>query len=140
MTNDTLSTAINHIILAGPEETVFSSITSLLETPMARVCFADSGEQVLLNFDHEETTLLIIDDDLQDMSARRLIETVIMKNPMIHCVVISALNRDDFHDRYEGLGVLMQFSKTPSKDDVKALMEQIERICRLQASVRQGPG
>ncbi len=62
------------------------------------------------------------------MTGRKLVETIIFKNPMINCVVLSALSHDEFHEAYEGLGVLMQFPLKPDKTSALKLLDHMNRI------------
>lgn len=84
--------------------------------------------------------LIILHEQLPDMTGRELAEKIITQNAMLNCVVLSALSKEDFHEAYEGLGVLMQFSLLPGKDEAQALMDHLAHIGRISEQVNKIKG
>jgi response regulator RpfG family c-di-GMP phosphodiesterase len=72
--------------------------------------------------------LVITDETLTDMSGRDLVEQVTMKSPMTNCVAASTLSPDQFHEAYEGLGVLMQLPLTPDAESGDKLVRVLKKL------------
>lgn len=71
--------------------------------------------------------LLIVDETLDDMEGRELVEKVVTQSPMTNCAAASSLSAKAFHDSYEGLGVLMQLPLVPTWQDGEALIACLEK-------------
>ena len=76
--------------------------------------------------------LLILDENLPDMDGKAFIEAVIAKSPMTNCVIASPRSKKDFHDTYEGYGILMQFPAWPDSEQAKKLISHLNKIRLLQ--------
>ncbi len=119
-------------VLAARDGRVFSAIEPILENSDFKIQRVDSGKAALaLCEDQRKIDLLITDETLEDMDAKELVEKAIMINPMINCAPVSSLAHKDFHDLFEGLGVLMQFPVKPDEKDAKKLIECIDKIFSL---------
>ncbi len=59
---------------------------------------------------------------------------MIIKSPMTNCVAASALSSDQFHETYEGLGVLMQLPLTPNEESGKELVRILKKLNILKQS------
>lgn len=91
----------------------------------------DSGTKALEMMSDTSFKMLITDETLEDMSGKELIEKAVMQNPFISFAVTSSMSTKDFHDAYEGLGVLMQLSCPPRMSDAEKLAEQLGKISGL---------
>lgn len=103
-----------------------------IETEFAELGFeviwTDSALNAIKNIEKSHFDLVIVQEQLPDMSAKELIEKILFKNAMINSVVLSSKSKKDFHEVYEGLGVLMQFPVRPVKQNFLELAAHIERI------------
>lgn len=118
--------------MIGREKSIFTKIDAVFKRDKIHTEWTDTGEKALLKLTRETFDLFIIDERLPDMTGRRLVENVILKNAMMNCVVLSARSHDDFHDVYEGLGVLMQFPPDPGEEQGQALLEHLDHIARIK--------
>ncbi|WP_020589116.1 response regulator [Desulfobacter curvatus] len=72
--------------------------------------------------------LVIMEETLPDMNAKALVEAVTTQSPMTNCAITGTMDKKEFHDVYEGYGVLMQLSVQPGEDDAKNLEDQLKKI------------
>ncbi|WP_022664866.1 hypothetical protein [Desulfospira joergensenii] len=119
------------VIAAGNRKN-FSDIEPVLEKNNFVIEWADSGKACLaMCTDKKTIDLLIVDEHLVDMTPKQLVEKAIMTNPMINCVPVSSLAPEEFHDYFEGLGVLMQLPGHPGEKDAQELISCVKKILDL---------
>ncbi|THB75327.1 MAG: response regulator [Desulfobacteraceae bacterium] len=122
------------VIIASEDTTAVQRMISAFKARNISTDLFSNAAQALAAMDAFPFDLLITAEHLQDMNGKALIERVITLNPMINCAVISARQAKDFHDFYEGLGVLMQFPPEPGEQEVALLLGQIDKILSLSTS------
>lgn len=83
--------------------------------------------------------LVIVDEQLDDMSGIAFTKQLVKVNPLVNTAIVSTLTADEFHEATEGLGVLMQLPPHPSETDAEALMAVLEKIGALMQPVVQSP-
>lgn len=120
-----------NIVLASREMDRFSGMVETFQKHAVNVDPAPSGASALSMIKDGSHNLLIADEHLPDMTGRALIEKTIVQNPLINCVAVSTLSHEDFHEDYEGMGVLMQFPPTPTAEDVQNLLNHLDKIYSL---------
>ena len=72
--------------------------------------------------------LVIVEEKLPDTDAVSLIKEFVPQSPMTNSVVAGTMDKKDFHDTYEGYGVLMQLSPAPTAADAEALEATLKKI------------
>lgn len=72
--------------------------------------------------------LVIMEEALSDMNAKVLVEAVTTQSPMTNCAITGTMDKKQFHDVYEGYGVLMQLPVQPGQDDARNLENQLKKI------------
>jgi len=72
--------------------------------------------------------LVIMEENLPDMNAKALVQAVTTQSPMTNCAITGTMDKKQFHDVYEGYGVLMQLSVEPGQDDARNLEDQLKKI------------
>jgi response regulator RpfG family c-di-GMP phosphodiesterase len=72
--------------------------------------------------------LVVMEESLTDIDAVSLVKELIPKSPMTNCVVAGTMDKKQFHDTYEGYGVLMQISPEPSASDARDLEAGLKKI------------
>jgi DNA-binding NtrC family response regulator len=125
---------MNQILLVGPEKNSFKDINASFSENKITPLWTDTAEKALVLVAGKKFDLVIIHEQVPDMTAKKLVENIITLNAMMNCVVLSAMSDEDFHEAYEGLGVLMQFPLTPGKAEAKKLQDHLARIRRILAS------
>lgn len=122
-----------NILLASGEVDRFSEMMSAFTDLSVTVNHVPSGASALeaVNDADPNGTVLIVDDRLKDMTGKDLIVKTIAQNPFIQCVAVSTLSHEDFHEEYEGMGVLMQFPPAPTAEDAQNLLDHLAKIASL---------
>lgn len=75
--------------------------------------------------------LVIVDEQLDDMSGIEFVHRLVKINPLVNTAIVGTRSADDFHEATEGLGVLMQLPPHPGEKDGEALLAVIEKITGL---------
>ncbi|MCF8044837.1 MAG: response regulator [Desulfarculaceae bacterium] len=119
------------ILLATRDKALFSRMIDSFESNGYTVNTAESGNSALSEIEQGGYRLLIADEELSDMSGKTLVEKTVAQNPMMDCVAVSTLSEEEFHEAFEGMGVLMQFPPEPGKTDVQKLMAHLDKIASL---------
>lgn len=81
--------------------------------------------------------LVIVDEQLDDMSGIAFTKQLVKVNPLVNTAIVSALTADEFHEATEGLGVLMQLPPHPSETDAESLLAVLKKIGALMQPVVQ---
>ncbi|MDA3916650.1 MAG: hypothetical protein PF690_06725 [Deltaproteobacteria bacterium] len=120
-----------NILLVSQEKTVFKKIEPAFSKDKTTTQWVDSAQKALSTLSHKKFDLFIISEELPDMTGRKLIEKALFQDAMMNSVVLSQLPHKDFHEAYEGLGVLMQFPLEPGMQDIRNLMDHLDRIDKI---------
>ena len=131
---------MTHVLLVSREKTVFKELEEAFSDIQITFDWTDSAQNTLTKLSKEKFDLFITEEQLPDMTGRDLIEKVLFKNAMMDSVVLSALSHKDFHEAYEGLGVLMQFPVVPGKEQARDLLDHINRIARIAGRTNKPKG
>jgi YesN/AraC family two-component response regulator len=110
----------------------FDGIEPVLNSRETIVYWSSTGQQALSMLSKHTIDLLILDERLPDMTGRQFIEKVVTAHPMINTVIASPRGHQDFHDLYEGFGVLMQLPVRPEREMIDLLFQRLARIGALQ--------
>jgi DNA-binding response OmpR family regulator len=124
-------------VVVSREKEIFSSVEQALIKNNMGIEWIDSGKKLLAllaeNPTDKKIGLVVIDGNLPGENARDLVEQVIMQAPMTNCVATSALSPEDFHETFEGLGVLMQLPLKPNDQDAQKLVTHLNKILAMNA-------
>lgn len=119
-------------LLVSQDKTFFKGLETIFAKNSMTTEWIDSAEKALSVISEKKIDVFIIDENLSDMTGRQFIAKVIEKNPMIDCVIASPRSGKDFHETYEGYGVLLQFPAWPGDDDAQKLVDRLAHIQKLQ--------
>ncbi len=75
--------------------------------------------------------LVIVDEQLDDMSGIDFVKQFVNVNPLANTTIVGSLPDEEFHEVTEGLGVLMQLPSQPGKADAEKLLAVLEKISGL---------
>lgn len=110
----------------------FSDFEQALIGNHIEIEWIDTGKNLLSLLSRQEAKkpikLVIIDEDLPGFTGRQLVEQVITQSPMTNCAAISTLSPEEFHEAFEGFGVLMQLPLKPDAQDAKKLVAHLNKI------------
>ncbi len=129
-----------HVLLVSREKTVFEELETAFSDNKITTEWTDKGQEALSRLSGKKIDLFITDEKLPDMTGRELIEKVLFKNAMMNCVVLSALAHNEFHEAYEGLGVLMQFPLVPGKEHAQKLLDHLNLIAQISSRTSKPKG
>jgi DNA-binding response OmpR family regulator len=73
-------------------------------------------------------SLMIIDQDLGHIPGIELVPRLLRINAMIHTALVSDQPEEIFHDRTEGLGILMKLSPLPNRQEAVHLCERLSGV------------
>ncbi|WP_298068595.1 hypothetical protein [uncultured Mailhella sp.] len=76
----------------------------------------------------EPPDLVILDLQLDGKELREAIVSMLMVDASVPCAVVSTLPAEVFHDRMEGLGVLLSLPEGDSKDSAEAILSALRRL------------
>lgn len=131
---------MNQILLVGPEKNSFKDLNASFSENQITTLWTDTAGKALALVAGKKIDLVIIHEQVPDMTAKKLVENLITLNAMMNCVVLSAMSDEDFHEAYEGLGVLMRFPLIPGKAEAKKLQDHLARISRISDQVKSVKG
>lgn len=126
---------MKHILLVGRKKDIFKAFESVFTENEMSFEWTGTAKDAVELLTEKNIDLVILNENLPDMAGKKLVETIVFKNPMIDCVVLSALTHDEFHEAYEGLGVLMQFPLEPDKTSALKLMDHMNRIALISSRI-----
>lgn len=75
--------------------------------------------------------LVIVDEQLEDMSGIEFVRRLITVNPLANTAIVGALTEENFHEATEGMGVLMQLPRQPTELDAETLLVLLAKISGL---------
>jgi CheY-like chemotaxis protein len=92
-----------------------------------------TGAAGLAKLKNKPLDLVIVDEQLDDMSGIEFIKQFVTVNPLANTAIVGSLPGAQFHAATEGLGVLMQLPPYPGKEDAEALLTVLAKISGLLA-------
>jgi len=106
-----------------------SGLWTLAETEIHQ---ASSRAEALELLQEKGIELVVIDEQLADMSGIDLLKMVARQHPFVNCILVDTQPPETFHEQTEGLGVLMQLQSPPEMADAKSIMTHLAAIgvCR----------
>jgi CheY-like chemotaxis protein len=121
------------VVVAGQDRQKFREIETILRQHPVEIVWAANGTAALdivtaAGDRSKAVDLVIIDELLEDMTGRTLVEQVITVSPMTNCAAVSSLSAKAFHDAFEGFGVLMQLPGDPTEQDGQDLVTCMKKI------------
>jgi DNA-binding response OmpR family regulator len=72
--------------------------------------------------------LIIVDEQLDDMSGIDFVKQLVKVNPLANTTIVGTMADEEFHEVTEGLGVLMQLPPHPGEKDAEALLAVLAKI------------
>jgi two-component SAPR family response regulator len=120
------------ILLVTSEKEPFSEFAKMLKkNDDVELSWIASGHETLEAISQNPVDLIIVDENIGDMTGIEFMEKLLRVNPMINCAAVSQMPSEDFHEASEGLGVLAQLPSRPGPSEAKDLLEQMKNIKNL---------
>jgi DNA-binding NarL/FixJ family response regulator len=71
---------------------------------------------------------VVIEDSQEDVSSLGMVHQILAYDIQIHIAMMSDNPEKEFHDKTEGLGILMQLPKNADAKDAQALAERLNQL------------
>jgi DNA-binding NarL/FixJ family response regulator len=128
------------ILFVAKDFSRFSALVTRLRRQLdIELLPAPTGAAGLALLNGKPMDVVIVDEQLDDMSGIDFVKQVVKANPLVNTAIVSTLPADAFHETTEGLGVLMQLPAYPREADAEALLAVLEKIGALMQPVEQQP-
>ncbi len=122
-------------VFVSRDKDQFIEVAQMLSRKEVNVELAETGKDLLSLLSNTPEgrgiDLVVMAEELPDTTARPLVEAVITQSPFTHCVVAGTMDKKEFHDAYEGYGVLMQLPQRPAEKDALALETHLDQLAGL---------
>ncbi|HCY86999.1 MAG TPA: hypothetical protein DHV36_17845 [Desulfobacteraceae bacterium] len=124
---------MNKAVFVSRDKDQFLELEKMLNLKNICVEWTGTGKETLslLSNTAEPVDLVVLAEDLPDTGPRDLVSAVTTHRAFTHCVVAGTMNHKDFHDHYEGYGVLMQIPPHPTPEDAAALERHLDKLDEL---------
>jgi hypothetical protein len=116
------------VMTEQPERFVAMADSLLDRSEGAAISWYHSADAALKAVADASPDLMVIDEDFGGIDAVAFLQRLMSVNAMINTAVASGLSRKDFHETYEGLGVLMQLPPVPDRVSSEDLIGRLEAI------------
>ncbi len=117
------------VLLVSPVPGSLATLSAALQAePGLRVDWEKSGEAALARAADKPLDLVVVDEALKDMTAKDLINRLMMQNAAINTAVVSAMPEEEFHEAFEGLGVLAQVPPQPARAEAEGLIKRLKEL------------
>ena len=123
---------MNKVMIVADRQQEYMELSCALLRRGASIAWAQTGEGALNVLTSSKFDFVITEENLSDMSGYSFIERMVQVNPFINSAVISRLNKDEFHDVSEGLGVLMAVDPEAQEKSVCELFEKLDVLNKKQ--------
>lgn len=114
------------IVSSRPER--WSAALPVMESRGASVRQAASLEQGMEQVRRQAPALAVLDLGLEPEGLRKAVIDILMVDAMTHTAAVSEMSAEEFHDKMEGLGMLMSLPVDFSARDVEQMMAALERL------------
>lgn len=120
------------ILLVTSEREPFSEFAKILtKKDDVELSSAATGQEALEAMSDNPVDLVIVNENIGNMTGIELMKKLLPINPMINCAAVSPLAPEEFHEASEGLGVLMQLPFLPGKLDAENLLKRLNDLKNL---------
>lgn len=116
------------IVIVSARATDHGAFIRALDRAGAEVAVAPSGRECLKLAASRPPALVVVDQDLPDLTCRELLTDLLQVNAMVNTAVLSPLSAEDFHEWGEGLGILCALPLSPSEGDAATLLEKLRGL------------
>ena len=106
-------------------------VTRLRRVHEVELIPAVTGASGLVQLRNKRVDLVIVDEQLDDMSGIEFVKQLVAVNPLANTAITGSMGDEDFHEATEGLGVLMQLPPRPGETDGEALLAVLAKITGL---------
>ena len=125
------------ILLVTSERESFSEFASALgKNDDVELSWAANGQEALEEIPDNPFDLVVVNENIGDMTGIEFMRKLLMINPMINCAAVSSLAHEEFHEASEGLGVLMQLSLSLGEFEAEDLLKRLKNLKDLTEGIK----
>lgn len=121
-------TMLSLLLVTTRQKDLDPFIECLSSDPDVRLTIAASGTKAIDIVRADPPRLVIIDFELPDIGAMRLVSELIMVNAMVNTAVVSPLTEQEFHEAGEGLGILAGLPLAPGEGEARELLCKLRTV------------
>ena len=122
---------MNVIIASNDKEKLTEFRQGLESGAEVDLTWTESASATLEKAAEIKPELVIVSDDLTDMTGLELVGKLLLQNAFINTAVMTSLSEEDFHEASEGMGVLARLPNVPGADHAAELMSRLKEILAL---------
>jgi two-component SAPR family response regulator len=127
------------ILLVTSEREPFSEFATVLKKKDdVELFWTSTGQKALEAISGNPFDLVIVNEDIDDMTGIEFMKKLLPINPMINCASVSPLPPEEFHEASEGLGVLVQLPVDPGEFEAEDLLKRLKKLKDLTAGINIG--
>ena len=127
------------MLLVTSEREPFSEFATVLKKKDdVELTWAASGQEALEVISGNPVDLVIVNENIGDMTGIEFMKKLLPINPMINSAAVSPLPSEEFHEASEGLGVLVQLPVDPGKFEAEDLLKRLKKLKDLTAGINIG--
>jgi DNA-binding response OmpR family regulator len=117
------------VLLVTPAPGSLATLSAaLLAMPGVKVSWETSGERALAAASESRPDLIVVDEQVRGMSAQSLINRLLLWDAMVNTAVVSGRPSEEFHEVYEGLGIMAQLPLHPGRAEAESLMQRLGEL------------
>ncbi|BCS89069.1 hypothetical protein [Pseudodesulfovibrio sediminis] len=117
------------ILVASTRADALAEFTnSLAATTGQDVEIRTTGEAIIDSIKATPPSLVVVDEGLNGFAPLALVLEIVKISAMTHTAVVTDMDGEEFHEKSEGLGVLMPLPVNPGKADAEKLAEALGRM------------
>lgn len=125
------------ILLVTSERESFSEfVSALAKNDDVELSWAANGQEALEEIPDNPVDLVVVNENIGDMTGIEFMIKLLMINPMINCAAVSSRSHEEFHEASEGLGVLMQLPVSPAEFEAEDLLKRLKNLKDLTAGIK----
>ncbi len=116
------------LLVSARLETLGSFHDYLSGQPEVSLQMAGTGAEAMQQVRSGSPQLVIIDHQLPDSSPAELVTDLLMTDAMINTAVVSPMSEEEFHESYEGLGIMARVPLMPTEKEARNLLNTLGNI------------
>jgi CheY-like chemotaxis protein len=127
------------LLIVTPDKETFHNFTSaIIKNDVVELTWAATGQEALEAISGNPVDLVIVNENIGDMTGIEFMKNLLAINPMINCAAVSPLPPEEFHEASEGLGVLAQLPVDPGEFEAEDLLKRLKNLKDLTAGINIG--
>lgn len=117
-----------NIVCATPRAAFWEALRPAFATEGAELRPVATADAALALVRDTPPDLLILDLGLDAAALRGIIVDVLRINAAVHTAAVTDMDAEAFHDRMEGLGMLMGLPTEPASGDISRLLTALRTV------------